>query len=70
MVQTTTDSIIYATVEEPEVVIIPKFDAEVDSPRLLANPADFVTVDKWAGDLGFNGAEMVLILRDALNEGC
>ena len=53
--------------EEPEVIIVPKCDAKVSSTRLLANLADFINVDKWAGNLGFNGAETVLVLWDALN---
>ena len=48
--------------EEPEVVIVPKCDTKVGSARLLANPADFMTVEKWVSDLGFNGAKMVLTL--------
>ena len=67
--QTATGSALYTTVKEPEVVIIPKYNAQMDSTRLLANPADFVTIDKWASDLGFNGAKMVLALWDALNKG-
>ena len=44
--QTATESTIYATVEEPEVIIVPKYDVKVDSARLLVNPLDFMTVDK------------------------
>ena len=70
VVQTTTDKAVYAIREETKVVIVPKIDARVDSARLLANPADFVTVDKWVGDFKFNGAKIVLALWDTLNEGC
>ena len=62
MVQTATDSAVYATMEEPEVAIVPKCNTKVDSARLLANTADFMTVDKWVGNLGFNGAKTVLAL--------
>ena len=56
--------------EEPEVVIVPKCNAKMDSAWLFANPADLVNIDKWVSDLGFNSAETVLALWDALNEGC
>ena len=46
VVQTATDRAVYTTMEEPEVVIVAKCDAQVDSTRLLANPAFFMTVDK------------------------
>ena len=36
--------------EEVEVVIVPKSDTKADSAMLLANPADFMTVDKWVND--------------------
>ena len=34
--------------EEPEVVIVLKYNAKVDSTRLLANPVDFMITDKWS----------------------
>ena len=60
--QTTTDSAVYATIEEPKVVVLSKCDVKVDSTRLLVNPANFMTVDKWVGDLGVNSAKTVLDL--------
>ena len=68
--QTATDSAIYATMEEPKVVVIPKCHTKVDSARLLANPTDFATIDKWVSNLGFDGAKIVLALWDALKQGC
>ena len=68
--ETATKSTVYTTIKEPKVVIVPKYDAKVDSNRLLANPADFMIVDKWVSDQGFNSAETVLALWDALNKGC
>ena len=62
MVQTTTKSAVYTTMEEQEVTIVPKNDAKLNSIKLLANSADFMTIDKWVGDLGFNGAKMLLAL--------
>ena len=56
--------------KEPNVVVILKCDAKVESATLLANPAYFVTVDKWVGDLGFNSAEIILTLWEVLKEGC
>ena len=53
-----------------EVVIVSKFNTKLDNTRLLVNPADFMTFDKWVDNLGFNGAKTVLALWDALNEGC
>ena len=47
---TAIESTVYATMEEPEVVIIPKYNAKVDSARLLANPADFITIAKWVSN--------------------
>ena len=46
VVQTTIESTVYATIEEPKVVIVLICDAKVDSTRLLANPADFITIDR------------------------
>ena len=68
--QSATDSIVYATMEEPELVIVPNCNAKVNSTRLLANPADFMAVDKWVSNLAFNGGKTVLALWDAFNEGC
>ena len=48
--QTATESTVYTTIEEPEVAIVPKCNTKVDSARLLVNPADFMTVDKWVSD--------------------
>ena len=68
--QTSTESTVYATMEEPEVEIIFKSDTKVNSARLLANPANFMTVDKLVSNMGFNSAEVVLALWDTLKEGC
>ena len=68
--QTAIASSIYTTTEESKVAIVTKSNAKVDSAMQLANPADFPTVGKWVGDLGFNCAETVLALWDALNERC
>ena len=34
--------------KEPEVVIVLKYNAKVDSTRLLANTVDFMITDKWS----------------------
>ena len=70
MVQTVNNSVVYTTMEEPELVIVSRCNSKMDSTRLLANPAYFVTVDKWVGNLGFNSAKTVLALWEAVNKGC